>query len=318
MRSGVNPGLRNCARLLTVALRVIRKEALSIRWAYGYVVLGAALIVSTALATTLAVSADKPLSFDHAVTDKNIVALTFDADMTPGMLNELRSKKVASWYNEKVIAALRQEQVPATLFMTGLWIEAYGDATKDLSADPLFELGSHSYSHGAFHSPCYRLSPIPEAKQTDEIQKTDALLKKYTVSYKKYFRFPGLCYDALSAKKVTDQGYTVVGGDVDGADAFVNSPKWTASDIVAHVRPGSIVVLHMHGGRNAPDTAAALPDTIKRLRAEGYTFVKVSDLLELPPGEPVKQPVMARQTASAPKSNADTEDHGLFQHWFRR
>ncbi len=300
------------------ALGMSEKKSVSAHWMHSYGSLCAALIVSTALATTLAISADKPLSFDHAATDKKIVALTFDADMTPGMLNELRSKKVASWYNEKVIAALRQEQVPATLFMTGLWIEAYSDVTRDLSADPLFELGSHSYSHGAFHSPCYRLSPIPEAKQVDEIQKTDTLLKKYTVSYKKYFRFPGLCYDAQSARKVTDQGYTVVGGDVDGADAFVNNPKWTASDIVTHVHPGSIVVLHMHGGRNAPDTAAALPDTIKRLRAEGYTFVKVSDLLELPPGEPVKQPVMTRQTASAPKSNADTEEHGLFQHWFRR
>ena len=281
---------------------------------HGYAGLCAALIMSTALAA----SAEKPISFDHAATDKKIVALTFDADMTPGMLSELRSKKVASWYNEKVIAALRQEQVPATLFMTGLWIEAYGDVTRELSADPLFELGSHSYSHGAFHSPCYRLSPIPEIKQAEEIAKTDALLKKYTVTYKKYFRFPGLCYDAQSVKKVTDQGYSVIGGDVDGADAFVNSPKWTASDIVANVHPGSIVVLHMHGGRNAPDTAAALPDTIKRLRAAGYSFVKVSDLLELPPGEPVRRPVGTRQIASAPRSKTNTEEHGPFQHWFRR
>jgi peptidoglycan-N-acetylglucosamine deacetylase len=305
-----------------MALRVRGKESVPARWTHGYVALCAVLIVSTALATTLAttlaVSADKPLSFDHAATDKKIVALTFDADMTPGMLSELRSKKVASWYNEKVIAALRQDQVPATLFMTGLWIEAYSDITHELSADPLFELGSHSYSHGAFHSPCYTLFPIPEAKQADEIQKTDALLKKYTVSYKKYFRFPGLCYDDASAKKVTDQGYTVIGGDVDGADAFVNSPKWTASDIVTNVHPGSIVVLHMHGGHNAPDTAAALPDAIKRLRAEGYTFVKVSDLLELPPGEPVKRFTgPPRQAAAAPKAD-NAEEHGFFQHWFRR
>lgn len=293
------------------------------RWTPAYASLGAALIASAvltaALAATLAAAADKPLSFDHAATDKKIVALTFDADMTPGMLSELRSKRVASWYNEKVIAALRQEHVPATLFMTGLWIEAYSDVTRELSADPLFELGSHSYSHGAFHSPCYKLFPIAEAKQADEIAKTDVLLKTYTVSYKKYFRFPGLCYDAASAKKVTDQGYAVIGGDVDGADAFVNSPKWTASDIVANVRPGSIVVLHMHGGRNAPDTAAALPETIKRLRAEGYTFVKVSDLLALPPGEPVKHFTgPPRQAAATPKGDNAEEQHWPFQHWFRQ
>jgi peptidoglycan-N-acetylglucosamine deacetylase len=249
-------------------------------------------------------SANQRLSFDHASTSQKIVALTFDADMTPGMLSELKSGRIASWYNEKVIETLKQQQVPATLFLTGLWIEAYSAATRELSADPLFELGSHSYSHGAFHSPCYRLFPIPESKQAAEVQKTDDLLRKYATSYKKYFRFPGLCSDAAAVKKVEDQGYTVIGGDVDGADAFVTNPKWVASDVVANVRPGSIVVLHMHGGPNSPATALALPDIIKRLRAEGYTFVKVSDLLQLPPGEPVKPPAMPRQSTSPPPSAA--------------
>src|ERR1700676_5574760 len=55
---------------------------------------------------------DQPSSFDHAATDQKLVALTFDADMTPGMLSELKSKRVGSWYNEKVIETLRREQVP--------------------------------------------------------------------------------------------------------------------------------------------------------------------------------------------------------------
>jgi Polysaccharide deacetylase len=114
-----------------------------------------ALPVSALVAASPSVRASSDLlpSFDHAATNQKIVALTFDADMTPGMLRELKNGKVASWYNEKVIAALRQQQAPATLFLTGLWIETYPDATKQLAADPLFELGNHSYSHGAFHPP---------------------------------------------------------------------------------------------------------------------------------------------------------------------
>ncbi|HYA05240.1 MAG TPA: hypothetical protein VEF90_05065, partial [Xanthobacteraceae bacterium] len=72
------------------------------------------------------------------------------------------------------------------------------------------------------------------------------------------------------------------------------------------VRPGSIVVLHMHGGPNAPETAVALLDIIKKLRADGYSFVKVSDLLELPPGEPVKHPAVPRPTVSSPPSTTPT------------
>src|SRR5579863_3743431 len=243
------------------------------------------LCIAAAVSLPAPASSNPPAGFDHAATDQKIVALTFDADMTPGMLHELKAGKVASWYNEKVIEALRQERAPATLFLTGLWIETYPAATRQLADDPLFELGNHSYSHGAFHSPCYGLFSIPESKQTAEVQKTDDLLKQYAVSYKKYFRFPGLCSDTQAMKTVEDQGYTVIGGDVDGADAFEKSPKWVAADVVSHVRPGSIVVLHMHGGPNAPATASALPDIIGKLRAAGYTFVKVSDLLKLPPGE---------------------------------
>jgi peptidoglycan/xylan/chitin deacetylase (PgdA/CDA1 family) len=246
-------------------------------------------------------SANQRLVFDHASTSQKIVALTFDADMTPGMLNELKNRRVASWYNEKVIETLRQQQVRATLFLTGLWIEAYSAATRELSADPLFELGNHSYSHGAFHSPCYRLFPVPQSRQAAEVQKTDDLLRIYATSYKKYFRFPGLCSDAEAVKTVEDQGYVVIGGDVDGADAFERNSKWVVSDVVANVRPGSIVVLHMHGGPNAPETAVALPDIIKKLRAQGYRFVKVSELLELPPGEPVKRaPIPHPMTSTSP------------------
>ena len=274
------------------------------------------LVLCMMLGATAAPAEQRP-TFDHAATSEKIVALTFDADMTPGMLRELKSGKVSSWYNEKVIAALRQQQAPATLFLTGLWIQTYPDATKQLAADPLFELGNHSYSHGAFHSPCYSLFPIPESKQAAEVQKTDDLLKQYAVSYKRYFRFPGLCSDAQAMKTVEGQGYTVIGGDVDGADAFEKSPKWVASDVVSHVRPGSIVVLHMHGGPNAPATAAALPEIVTKLRSEGYTFVKVSDLLKLPAGEPIKRvPTMPRQAATA--SPAVTPDYFPLLHFFRR
>jgi peptidoglycan/xylan/chitin deacetylase (PgdA/CDA1 family) len=277
------------------------------------------LTLWTMLGATLAatLSTAERAAFDHAATSQKIVALTFDADMTPGMLHELKSGKVASWYNEKVIEALRQQRAPATLFLTGLWIETYPDATKQLAADPLFELGNHSYSHGAFYSPCYSLFPIPQSRQAAEVQKTDDLLKQYAVSYKKYFRFPGLCSDAQAMKTVEDQGYTVIGGDVDGADAFEKSPKWVASDVVSHVRPGSIVVLHMHGGPNAPATAGALPDIITRLRSEGYTFVKVSDLLKLPPGEPIKRaPMLPRQTTNA--NSAVTPAYFPLLRFFRR
>ena len=209
------------------------------------------------------------------------LALTFNADLTPRMSNELQTGRIASWYNEKVIAALREQRVPATLFLAGLWIERYPAVTQDLSTDSLFEIGNHSYSHPGFRSPCYGLGSIRKSNQAAEVQKTDALLKEYTRSYQKYFRFPGLCFDPGDLETIEAQGYTVIGGDVYGGDGFEKSPTRIVLNILTHVRPGSIVILHMHGGPNAPETANALPDVITKLRLRGYTFVKVSDLLSM-------------------------------------
>ena len=117
-------------------------------------------------------------AFNHAVTSQKVVALTFDADMTVKMRDELKSGKVTSWYNANVIAVLKQDNVPATLFLTGLWIEAYPDVTKTLAQDPLFEFGNHSYSHGGFRSPCYGLPAVKKSNEAAEVQKTDALLRK--------------------------------------------------------------------------------------------------------------------------------------------
>src|SRR6516164_657594 len=242
------------------------------------------LLVLCALAGTspLAMaSSTRHLSFDHAATNQKVVALTFDADMTFKMFNELKSGKIASWYNQRVIATLREEHVPATLFLAGLWIERYPAVTQDLSTDPLFEIGNHSYSHPGFRSPCYGLGSVQKSNQAAEVKRTDELLKRYSRSYKKYFRFPGLCFDASDVERIEAQDYTVIGGDVYAGDGFEKSATKIVSNVLAHVRSGSIVILHMHGGPNAPRTADALPDIIKKFRLRGYTFVRVSDLFTL-------------------------------------
>lgn len=229
----------------------------------------------------MSVSAAQHLGFDHASTNQKVVALTFDADMTPSMLNRLKTGKIASWYNSAVIDRLRELQVPATLFLTGLWMEAYPVITRDLSNDPLFELGNHSYSHGAFRTPCYGLAHTPQPNQTAEVRQTDELLKKYAVSYKKYFRFPGLCFDMEVARSVEAEGYIVVGGDVYSGDGFETKPAKIVYNVMAHVHPGSIIIFHLQGGRNAPETANALVAIVQKLRSQGYAFVKVSELLKL-------------------------------------
>lgn len=238
-------------------------------------------VVSLFVLTPVIADAQATKALNHIHTAQKVVALTFDADMNPKMLRKLQDHTVASWYNKAVIDELVADKIPATLFLTGMWIEAYATTTTELSSNPLFEIGNHSYSHPAFSSPCYNMRTTTESGDAYQISKTDQLLSKYAPHYSKLFRFPGLCYDTDDLKAATNVGYSVIGGNVLGGDGFQMSADAIVSNVVNKVRPGSIVVLHMMGGPNAPKTAEALPMIIQKLTKEGYSFVTVSDLLKL-------------------------------------
>lgn len=218
---------------------------------------------------------------DSVPAGRKIVALTFDADMTPGMEYDLKNGKIKNWYNEAVIRELNGTKTPATLFLTGLWIENYPDITEELSKNPLFEIANHSYSHSAFTLNCYKLPAIADNLDKEEILQAEDLLKRYAPNYKKYFRFPGLCYDDSDIREAQKLGYKIIGGNIKGLDGFNYNTNSIAQRIVSRLAPGSIIILHMHGGPNAPRTAEALPEIIRQAKEKGYRFVKISELLDI-------------------------------------
>jgi peptidoglycan/xylan/chitin deacetylase (PgdA/CDA1 family) len=214
-------------------------------------------------------------------TTKKIVALTFDADMTPKMLHMLKNNEVKSWYDKNVIEELKKQKVPATLFLTGMWIEAYATTTRELSENSLFEIANHSYSHPGFTSNCYNLEDDAKVDDDYQLKKTDELLAKNTKHYSKLFRFPGLCHDSNDLEKISKYNYQIIDGDVLGDDGFQNNVGTIMNNILPKVKPGSIVVLHMMGGPNSPKTSEVLPYIIHDLKNRGYKFVTVSKLLNI-------------------------------------
>ena len=105
--------------------------------------------------------------------------------------------------------------------------------------------------------------------------------KKYGLAARvpRYFRFPGGCHGRSDLALVAALGETPVGWDVVSGDAFQPDARIVASTVLARVRPGSIVVLHHVGAPNAPATEAALRQIIPALRARGYRFVTLEQLL---------------------------------------
>ncbi|HEX9008675.1 MAG TPA: polysaccharide deacetylase family protein [Patescibacteria group bacterium] len=216
----------------------------------------------------------------HGPTDQKLLALTFDADMTPGMKNRLSKGEVKSWYNQNVIDVLKQTKTPATLFLSGLWIETYPEISKQLSQEPLFELGSHSYSHPAFARPCFGLTPISDLQKTAEITKTQTLLKNLTGKNTFFFRFPGGCYTKKDLALAKSLGVLPIQWNSDGPDAFNTNTKEIVKNLERLTTNGAIIILHMHGGANAPMTSEVLKQYIPYARSKGFTFVKLSELLK--------------------------------------
>jgi len=215
-------------------------------------------------------------------TRAQTVALTFDADMTSGMLKRLESGSDKSFYNAEILYVLKREKVPATIFLSGLWAEKYPQAVKDMADDSLFEIGNHSYSHRGFTKNCYSLPSLPDQQKRADLIKAQKVITKLSGRTPTLFRFPGGCYSTNDAKLVDSFNLEVIGWTLASGDAFNNNTQAIVKNVLQKATDGSIIVFHLSGGRYAPKTADALKIIILELKKRGYKFVTVSNLAKIP------------------------------------
>ncbi|MFD9794412.1 polysaccharide deacetylase family protein [Streptomyces sp. NPDC059070] len=208
---------------------------------------------------------------------QKVVALTFDADMTADQ--GPRAAGGEHFDNPALIADLRRLKVPATVFMTGRWADEYPAEARDIGTDPAFEVANHSYSHYAFKSDCYGLPVVGADAMRADVEKATASFRKAGVrNAVPYFRFPGGCYDDGALRTLAPLGMTAVQWDVVSGDAFARDANAVAEQVLAGVGPGSLVVMHCTRSA-APVTDEAVRRIVPELRARGYRFVKVSELI---------------------------------------
>ncbi|MCX6221074.1 MAG: polysaccharide deacetylase family protein [Bacteroidia bacterium] len=206
------------------------------------------------------------------------IALTFDACMTTGMLKRIAAGSDQQLYNAEIVEFLKQEKIQATIFITGLWAEKYPETVKALAADPLFEIGNHSFSHRAFADSCFSLPALPQNEKEKDLQMSQEILTRLTGKTPVFFRFPGGCASAADQLLVRKKGLRVVRWSFASGDAFNSNTEAIVQNVLNLARSGSIVVFHLSGGRYAPKSAEALKMIVPELRKRGFEFVKVSAL----------------------------------------
>ncbi|MGB6526105.1 MAG: glycosyltransferase, partial [Candidatus Acidiferrales bacterium] len=184
-----------------------------------------------------------------------------------------------------ILKVLKQEHVPATFFVIGVEVDRYPDVVRQEYADG-DEIGNHTYTHPDFD----------QASKTQiefELNLTQRLIESDLGVKTLLFRPPyGIDEEPETADEVANlpipqgMGYLLVAGHIDphdwGEEGGVPPPP--AATIIQRVidqvdkLPGNVIIMH-DGGGDRSHTLAALPQIIERLKAQGYTFVTVSQLL---------------------------------------
>lgn len=207
--------------------------------------------------------------FEDVADANKVIAFTFDACI--GKSND---------YNAPLINFLKKEHIPATLFVSGLWIDYNLPTFYQLAADSLFEIGNH----GLLHRLCsitgqtrYGVAATHNIGEVvDEMELNARKIEQLTGRRPRFFRSATAYTDETCARVANQLGMQVVSFDILSGDAVpFTAPQIISQNIINNAHPGAIVIMHF----NHPQwhELQALQMAIPVLRSKGYKFVKLTN-----------------------------------------
>lgn len=230
-------------------------------------VLLAALIVTTAItarpavitvfnATASAAGNKRKLPIYSVETNEKKVALSFDA----------------AWGaddTDTLLEILKSENIKATFFLCGYWIDEYPEEVKRIA-----EAGHDIGNHGNTHAHGAKLN-LDQNKQ--EILGVHNKIKNLLGIEINLFRPPFGEYNNTVIEAADSLGYYTIQWDVDSHDWMNKGLEYEVDRVLnnKNLQNGSILLFH----NDAKDTPKALPIIIKGLKAKGYSFVPISELI---------------------------------------
>jgi peptidoglycan-N-acetylglucosamine deacetylase len=229
--------------------------------------LGKTVDVTSSIASSIPMNFDVPTSFQAKtikdapiLTGEKVIALTFDDGPWPET-------------TEKVLVALKKENVKATFYMVGQPLKSWPELGKKVLAD------GHVIANHTLHHWYHKMSPLVAQREIEDTQK---IIREVLNVETAYFRPPGGVLTNGLVAYAQKQGQSVNMWSVDSNDSRPTrpSPEAMLKTILAQATPGGIVLMH-DGGGSHDNTAKAVPQIIAKLREQGYKFVTVPELLEI-------------------------------------
>jgi len=171
----------------------------------------------------------------------------------------------------KVLDILKRYNVKATFFVLGKYVEK----NKDIIAREALEghdIGNHTFNHA-------KGSLVDQDKINRELAKTSDLIRKYSGKESNLFR-PPFGYENwrfLYEAELLDYAVILWSLDVGDWDQKKSSKEMIAK-IMKRSKNGTIILLH-DGGTSREAVIEALPKVIKGLRAKGFKFVTIDEMI---------------------------------------
>jgi len=201
-------------------------------------------------------------SYNSVDVDGPYTALTFDDGPHPV-------------HTPKLLDILKAKGVKATFYVIGRSVETYPDIAKRIVAEG-HEIANHTWTHPS-------LSKLGAASVKREIDRTSEVIRNVTGITPTTMRPPYGATNARINKRMDEEfGLKVIMWSVDPLDWKYRNASRVTSEIVSKTQPGGIVLAHdIHAS-----TVAAMPATIDGLKAKGFQFVTVTELLAMERGQP--------------------------------
>ncbi|AEF17691.1 MULTISPECIES: polysaccharide deacetylase family protein [Thermoanaerobacterium] len=208
--------------------------------------------VPPVISTLLNINMQLPI-YSVDIPDKR-VAISFDASW-------------GSDKTERLLQILKDKNVKATFFLTGLWIDKYPDLVKKI-----YEEGHDVENHSNTHPHMTQLSDL---EMTNEIKACEEKLVKITGQKPYLFRPPYGDYNDKVIETAKSLGYYTIQWDVDSLDWRGLDTEAIINRVLPNVKKGSIILFH----NNGQFTPEAIPYIIDKLKENGYQIVPISQLI---------------------------------------
>lgn len=186
------------------------------------------------------------------------IYLTFDAGYENGN-------------TEKILDALKENDVKATFFLVGNYLETCPNLVKRM-VDEGHIIGNHTYHHKDM------ATLKSEEAFVKELTELEALYREITGSeMKKLYRPPQGKFNEEQLMWAKEHGYKTIFWSlayVDWDEKKQPSKEDAILKLTKRIHPGAIVLLHSTSSTNGE----IMGDIIKEWRKMGYTFGELSDL----------------------------------------